>query len=701
MTLKTVRPLVLLAGFWPCLSLAADPLEEVVVRAGFREVELFHSAGSVSVLDHDALAERAATHLQDTINAFPNVNYSSGGSRARFLQIRGVGDLEQFVDPKHYPSVGIVVDGIELASLASAAVLMDVDQVELLRGPQGTRFGAAALAGLVNVRSRDPTDSFEGGVEAGYGNLDSWRLSGFASGPIGSGVQGRIALQQHRSDGHIKNAFLHREDTHDHDELALRGKLRWMGGTNLQIDITGMYLDLDNGYDAFSLDNTRTTLSDRPGEDSQQSYALAGTATWDASDTLRIEATVSWTDSDEVYGFDEDWVFAGFCDGVRCDPLFEFSSADQLDRDKQQISADLRLLGETGAASWVTGIYAQIRDEDLRRQRFGDFASAYETQRYAVYGEIAWSWGARWQATAGLRLERFEDEYDDSNDLHTGSNDTIWSGQLSLEYAAGPNTLLYATLSRGAKPGGVNTEASSSLPFVSPGFVPFLNERRSFDTEILLNKEFGLKGRYFDERLAVRVAAFHMDRSDAQLESWIWDAANFLFVGMLDSVAEAQNYGLELEFDFAMNDVITLDGSVGYLHTKLDAITTFDLDLMDFTVRRDREQTKAPNWQYNVGVNAQISERFNARVEVEGRGESFFGYYHDAKLNGYTLLNASMSYRLGQTRVRLWSRNLLDKDYPIHGLFFANDPRDGFVVNRAYYQYGEPRVFGVNVSYDF
>ena len=95
-----------------------------------------------------------------------------------------------------------------------------------------------------------------------------------------------------------------------------------MGGTNLQIDITGMYLDLDNGYDAFSLDNTRTTLSDRPGEDSQQSYALAGTATWDASDTLRIEATVSWTDSDEVYGFDEDWVFAGFCDGVRCDPLF-------------------------------------------------------------------------------------------------------------------------------------------------------------------------------------------------------------------------------------------------------------------------------------------------------------------------------------------------------------------------------------------
>ena len=96
--------------------------------------------------------------------------------------MRGVGDLEQFVDPKHYPSVGIVMDGIELSNVATAALLLDTEQIEVLRGPQGTRFGASALAGVVNIRGRDPGDTFEADFDAGGGNLGSWMVGAAAGG---------------------------------------------------------------------------------------------------------------------------------------------------------------------------------------------------------------------------------------------------------------------------------------------------------------------------------------------------------------------------------------------------------------------------------------------------------------------------------------------------------------------------------------
>ncbi len=86
--------------------------------------------------------------------------------------MRGVGDLEQFVDPKHFPSVGIVLDGIELSNVASGALLFDTEQVEVLRGPQGTRFGASALAGMINIRGREPGDTPSVDASAGYGNRD-------------------------------------------------------------------------------------------------------------------------------------------------------------------------------------------------------------------------------------------------------------------------------------------------------------------------------------------------------------------------------------------------------------------------------------------------------------------------------------------------------------------------------------------------
>jgi len=307
---------------------------------------------------------------------------------------------------------------------------------------------------------------------------------------------------------------------------------------------------------------------------------------------------------------------------------------------------------------------------------------------------------------AGLRFETFSDDYSDSNGLISETDDQYFTGELTLQHDLDDGTMIYATFSRGVKPGGVNTEASSVFGLMDPKFREFMRERLQFGSESLLNKEIGIKGRYLENTLNLRAALFHMDRTDAQLESWIWDDINFLWVGYLDSVASGSNYGLELEIDYQLSAAVEIFAGLGWLQTRVDKITVVDLGQPGewtqsvITDVKGRDQTKAPQWQYNLGTNLYLTEKLSARLEVEGRSDSFYGYYHNQKIAGYTLLNASIGYQFGAFNIRAWGRNLTAKDYAVHGLYFANDPRKAY-VNEAYRQFGEPRVFGIDVKYVF
>lgn len=694
------------AAFLPWAVLYAAPqddnvIEEIVVTADFFDTRLMKTAGSISVIDDAVVEARSARHLESVLNAVANVNYSKGGSRARFLQMRGVGDLEQFVDPKHFPSVGIIIDEIDMGGTANAGMLYDVAQIEFLRGPQGTRFGTNALAGSVQVRSRAPTDEFEAALDVGYGNYESWNLGAVLSGPLSRSLLGRFAVQHNESDGFIENDYLGRDDTNALDETLARARLRWLASERNTVDLTAFYVDASNGYDAFSLDNTRHTLSDQPGHDNQETLGLSIAGYREFNASLTLATVLTWMDTDLEYGFDEDWTFVGICDGSLCDPVFDFySNTDNYLRDRKQVSVDLRLSAtefNRAGFRFVAGLYAEHRDENLHRQWYGDFFSEYETQRLAGYTQVEWALSDTWRLITGVRYEDFSDEYIDTNGLDVDSSDGLWSGELTLEreFAGG---LVYATLSRGTKPGGINTEASSSQPFMQPVFQSFVSDKLPFDAETLINKEIGIKLTCFDQRLWLKAAAFHMDRRKAQLESWIWDGANFLWVGLLDSTSDGENYGLELEALFTPTDRLELFGALGLLKTEVDELTVFDLDLNDFVRRRHRDQAKAPDYQFDAGAVLRLTGEFSARIEMEGRGDSYFGYYHNGKIDGYEVVNLSLTYERGPLMVQAWGRNVLNEDYATHGLYFGNDPRKGW-INETYFQFGEPRVYGVNVKY--
>ena len=143
-----------------CLSscaIAAEgtAIEEIIVTADFRSRSELDTASSVTVMTDAILKSQAAQHVEELVNAIPNVNYASGSNRARFFQIRGIGERSQFAAPIN-PSVGFLVDNVDFSGAGTIATMMDVAQLEVLRGPQGTRYGANAPAGLMNVKTNHP-----------------------------------------------------------------------------------------------------------------------------------------------------------------------------------------------------------------------------------------------------------------------------------------------------------------------------------------------------------------------------------------------------------------------------------------------------------------------------------------------------------------------------------------------------------------
>ncbi|RLA51695.1 MAG: TonB-dependent receptor [Gammaproteobacteria bacterium] len=712
--MKYLIPAVFLALCFRPLCVWAEnfdthSLEEIVVTATFRDLDVLEVPASVTVVDQATIRERNAEHLEDILNTAPNVNFATGASRGRYLQIRGIGERSQFVDPVD-PSVGMVVDDIDISAIGSAGTLFDVQQVEILRGPQGTRFGANALAGMVNIRTNEPSENFEASAQSNYGNYDTWGLGGIVSGPLAEGLLGRMAVQQYSSDGFIDNDFLGRDDTNNKDELTARGKLHWLANDHVSIDLTGFYVDIDNGYDAFSLDNTRHTLSDQPGHDKQETSAIAVTSTWTGSDAFTVKAIGSWSDSNLEYGYDEDWSFKGLCTGTPCEG-WEYSSTDNYRRDRDAGRLELRLTStEAGRlgdnTDWVTGIYFNRRDESLKRTFFdwvlfdpdAEFSSDYETDNFALYGQFSTLVTDRLTLTWGGRLERFEADYKDSRTVKASPDEDLWGGQLSLKYSFDTNTMIYGLIARGYKAGGVNGDAlgraeTSGFP---PSIIDFLQDRLEFDTETLINYELGLKGSYMDDALQIRLSLFFMDRDDIQLKGWYNEGP--LFVGYIDNAASGENVGLELESRWQANEHLELFANIGLLDTEIDNfVVNVDNTLVD---KSGREQAHAPNYQFNVGARYSFGDGFHARLEVDGKDAFYFSDSHDQRSDSYELLNAGFGYQGQHWDFSLWARNLTDEDYATRGFYFGNDPRK-FYANEEYFQYGEPRVFGANARYRF
>ena len=658
------------------------PLEEIVVTASLRRQTLAEIPTSITVLGAPVLEAAGMQHFEDVLGLVPNLNWSGGTSRPRFFQLRGVGELEQYQGAPN-PSVGFLLDEIDLSGVGMPATLFDTDQVEVLRGPQGTRYGANALAGLIKIKTHDATPQPDLQVEmtgADYGTWSAGVVAGDALGDDGSAW--RLVAQKFQGDGYVHNAFLGRDDTNGRDETTLRGKLRWQLSPEWRADFAAMYVDLDNGFDAFTPDNSLRSLADQPGRDAQRTRGLSATVLG-AVGAYTLSSITAYASSDSVYSFDGDWGNDAYW-GL--DPPYDYFS--NYARDRSTLSEDLRLEGKSAVADWAAGAYVlRLAEDSLQRDYFDDaltrdpLRTNYTATSLAGYGEAEWHLPRGLSLTTGLRLESRSADYRDSDGASFNPRDTMLGGQVSLEGSVGTGGHWYATVSRGYKAGGFNIGA----------LVP--ENRREFQPEYLWNAELGVRYEEPDARWQGQLALFHMWREQQQVAASFQlvpgDPLSYVF--FTDNAAQGRNYGVEASGSWRPLSLLTLGATLGLLHSEYLGYAYGDRNL------DGREQAHAPGYQYSVSAQWGGAQGWMARADLSAVDAFYFDTSHDQRSQPYTLLNLKAGYATGHWSAYAWARNVTDENYAVRGFYFQLEPPD--YPYKLYVQRGDSRLVGVTVQW--
>lgn len=687
----------------PSLAQASKDTEVIEVTSNFRQANLMKTQGSTSVVGNNEIVNRNALHSEELLGGLANVNFSSGASRGNFVQIRGIGLRSQFVDSVN-PSVGLLIDGINYSGLGGAGSLFDVEAFTLYRGPQGTQFGNDALAGVITIDSTAATAEQTNRAQVSVGTFGSYSTGIAIGGAITDNFNVRLSAQKQESDGYIENEFLNRDDTNNIDESNIKLKTNWQVTDDLVIDTTLHYIDVDNGYDAFSLDQNRTTLSDEPGEDKQRTKAIGINALYTGLDGVDLQIIASSLDSDLTYSFDEDWSFVG----IR--PFWEYSYFDSYDRDREQTNVDLRLVSDgftlfNNTTSWVGGVYVSQRDTALNRsRRKGDeneyFMSDNEHLDTAIYGQLTYQVSPKTTMTFGARVGRYDIDYNDSQQVEElNVSENLYGFHFNVTNNVNEQATTYLTLSSSEKAGGVNSDAlSKASDFVGTAQGERLLDNTTFDTETLYSAEFGVKGRSIDNKLTVKLAAFYNYRDNVQLKSGITGTINNApeFVDYLDNADSGRGYGLEIETRYSYTDNLDLYYNVGYLITHIKDYVVIrkgqtDLDL------DNRNMAHAPEYQFAAGANYIHDSGFYANAEIHGKDSFYFSDSHNQQSDFYALTNISLGYQGNNWRVNLAANNIFDRDYATRGFYFGNDPRESVEYSPInYVQLGAPET--VNLS---
>lgn len=662
-------------------------IERVVVSGDFRQTTLDQLSASATILDQERLRSRQPSHIDSVLNSIPNVNFAAGASRGRFVQIRGIGERSQFAEPIN-PSVSFIVDEFDFSGLAAAGLIFDTEQLEVYRGPQATLYGTGALAGAVKLSSNDVGSDAPDYVEARIGNKESYRIEGATGDDINTDWGYRVALVHNRSDGFVENTFLNRSDTANIDETALRFAVEGSVDERTTLALTYRWYDIDNGYDAFSLDNDNKTLSDEPGFDEHQTHAVSARSTTNtaAGDFILIATHAS---HNIAYGYDEDWTFTGF-------HPWGYTSFDAYYRDVETQTGEMRFVSSDSAAlfdgmtDWTIGVFYKSTEEKLLRQYTyldSDFASEYTPTTTAIYAQTESRLNENLVLVAGLRVENYDFDYADNNQLTRAFDTTMVGGKVALQYTQGDH-FYYGSISRGYKGAGFNPDSRVN------------DNQRFFDEEYNWNYEVGVKGPLLTPDLIARAAIFYMDRKDTQVSDFdviTRDDGTAGFVDIIDNADLGTNKGAELELSWIACDAWQLDASVGYLSATFEGYT-----LADGTEVSEQRQAQSPKWTANLYSEYALTDNMLWRVDVDYKSEYRFSDGHDVTSPSTTLVNSEIVVLHGDWQTSLWVQNAFDREYYTRGFGgFSNDPRDEYAFDEPYYQIGNGRQFGVTVKYAF
>ncbi len=670
-------------------------LPELVVTASLWETDLSNSSTSTTVIGSSDMETGGSLHFQDLINAIPNLTWTGGTSRPRYFQIRGIGENSQFEGETPDSSVRFLIDDLDFTGLGSIGNLFDVQQVEVLRGPQAGAFGVNAAAGLVKLVSNEPTSYWTGQAEATVGQ-DDLRGGGLAvGGPLlqhdPEALTFRLSFYQLNSNGFRENKSLKRDDTNERDEFNTRLKLCWKPSSDWTWDGTLFYANADNGYDEWSLGNTDFTVhSDQPGRDEQESKAASLRGSWEGLPSAKFSTITTYTGTDSLYSYDGDWGAGTSITG----PSRSFYTDELLmHRDRKVFSQEVRLDSKADTLSsiidrWTVGIYTQELDEKgAASWTSGGYQwnTDFKSQAYAVFGQASKSISSESRLSLQLRGEYYKVRVGadgigpDLNyaptvpfDYQLGHSEFLYGGTLSYEHDLSSTTMGFLSLSRGYKAGGASTPNFSQSTEIK------------YDAEILWTAEAGLRGQFFEGSILTGLTTFYTYRDKSQFRDSEGSGSFFDYITV--NGKSAQHFGIESDTSWIINSNLKLSGTLGFLDATRKA----------YESNASREVANAPSFTYSLRLDYQHQDGLFANTTLSGSDSYYESNSHNEERSAFTIVNAAVGYSMDNWTLTLWGKNIFDREYQKRVFFFDNT-YDGNATR--YENPADPQQFGATLNY--
>ena len=682
------------------LSVLSNDIEEIIVKGEYREKSISDEDSSISIIQSEKIKSQAIKHFQQLSYLVPNLNYAASDSRARYFQIRGIGERSGYQGTPN-SSVGFLIDDIDYSGQGGIATLFDVDQVEVFRGPQGSRTGANALAGLIYIKTKDPTNQFEGTSEITLGDYGTQNLGIAFGGPMkNEKLKYRLVLRTDYADGFRKNIFLNKSDTSKKDELTLRYKLNWDLNETTEINFLISKVDMDDPADIWTIDGSLNTLSDRPGMDSQEtdSYGIKITKNFNNFD---LQSFTSVTNTDVNFSYDADW---GNSES-HFPYIYDYFSETLRKRDT--FSQEIRFLSKNTDFSqknpfeWVFGFdFSELEETNVTRDDgiygdpsdpYGPYESEsvvsrnYEAENLSLFGNIDYFLSENYKLAFGLRWENWDSKYNDSNQESFNPSDNMNGGKISL-IKNNDNSNIYFSIARGYKQGGFNLGLDATDNSIKDSLI--------YDPEFLTNYEIGLSSNNNNSILNYSAVFFFSKREDQQvlISRQVDPTDPNTFSYLTQNAAEGENYGLEISSNYFVRDNLNLYANFGLLKTKIkNWESRSDLE--------NRAQAHAPERNFSLGANLSFKNNFYLKMDINGKSSFFYSDSHNNKSKSYKLVNLSLGYTKSNFSTDIWVRNLFDEYYSTRGFFFGNEAPN--FVDTLYRRQGDPKNIGISLRYDF
>tara|TARA_R110002049_G_scaffold213185_1_gene384493 strand:+ start:2022 stop:4508 length:2487 start_codon:yes stop_codon:yes gene_type:complete len=686
-------------------------IEEILVTAEKRVTNLQDTPLTITAFSGEQLQKSGVATSMDLQLHTPGLVMSSNGGWG-LPYLRGVGT--DIIGPGVDSGVAIYVDGVYQARNAGKIQqLIDIERIEVLKGPQGILYGRNAIGGAINIISKGPSDDLTGNVGIELGNFEQRTIHGSIGGPLaGNTVSGRLSFISTDDDGFVED-LLSGDRYQFTDSTSLRGSLAIELADNLDVRINASYSDTDSAFaytpinpetnpsftvwGATVTGNPRKVLNDFPNQQETQEWGINAKFTWDL-DAFTVTSNTAFNNNEHTLICDLDGTEVSI---ITCGSR-SFDD-EPYNENSDFFSQEIVLTTHNSDRfEWTALLYYMQEDATLFGRNdlplFGLVTRTYadvKAEAVAAAGQLTYSLSDKIRLIGGLRVSHESKSIVNSKTAIDGSligsadDDDSWTvatPKFVIQYSPTDDIMAYLSATRGFKSGGFNA----------------LEIQGSFDEETLWSYEAGLRTTLLDNRLRANLTAFHYEYEDLQINQWQTVPSGIL--GTVKNAGQASTNGVELELSAKPSDRFQLEVGLALLDAKFDEFVSLDPDrpedgLLD---RAGNALPRAPDFTANVAAEYSIplgnAGDLTLRGEYFYRDEIFITQFEDdrAGIGAINITNARLSFDSsdGRWRAALYGKNLSDKNYAQH--IITIQALLGQVA-----VFAPPRTYGIHLGYNF